>query len=333
MVSNDIQEKFQSLHLCEAPGAFICALNHYLKLHHPEVAFSWRASTLNPYFEGNSISNTILDDRLIAQTLDNWIFGEDYDGDLLKEPNIRSLIKYCKTLGPVNLVTGDGSIDCLDQPESQEEFVTKLHMAEFIVSLAVLADGGSMLIKMFTFFETSSIAMLFILRCCFNELNIFKPATSKEGNSEVYVIGISYKKSVVTDSLIDRMISNFKGDNILLQLDMIPKEFQQQVSEAGRFFMNQQVAVIEGNIRSFRKYDRNENDRIKMMKHQLVDEYVKLYKISSIKEDQKILHGLQVNSDINLNVRVHSGSHSERMTFFHLSRNDQFQVSFFQEPV
>lgn len=290
------------------------------------LQFNWRASTLNPYFEGNSISNTILDDRLISQTLENWLFGEDYDGDILKESNIRSLISYCQSFGPINLVTGDGSIDCLDQPENQEEFVSKLHMAEFIVSLAVLADNGSMILKMFTFFEMSSIAMLFILNCCFEEVHIFKPATSKEGNSEVYVIGIGYKKEVLSYEIINKMIDNFKSDKNLLQLDVIPQEFQQQVVEAARFFMNQQVSVIEGNIRTFRRFDKQENDRIKAMKYQLVEDYVKIYKIAPIREDQKILHGLQVNNDINLNVRVHSGSHSERMIFFHLNRSDQFQV-------
>jgi cap2 methyltransferase len=264
---------------------------------------------------------------LISHTLDNWIFGEEQDGDILKESNLRSLIDYCKnTLGEINLVTGDGSIDCLDQPENQEEFVSKLHMAEFIVSLAILADGGSVLLKMFTFFETSSIAILYVLNCCFEELHVFKPATSKEGNSEVYVIGIGYKKSLMTNGLIEKMIGNFKSDKQFLQLDAIPKEFQQQVVEAARFFMNHQVGVIEGNIRTFRRYDKYENDRIKALKWELVEEYVRLYKIAPISEDQKILHGLQVNNDINLNVRVHSGSHSERMIFFHLSRNDQFQV-------
>lgn len=284
---------------------------------------------MNPYFEGNSICNTILDDRLISHTLQNWIFGADYDGDILKESNIRSLIAYCGTLGDVNLVTADGSIDCLDQPESQEEFVSKLHMAEFIVGLAILANHGTMLIKMFTFFESSSVSMLFILSCCFHELHIFKPATSKEGNSEVYVIAIGYKKGTISNGIIDTMIGHFTDDSkSLLPLDSIPADFIQQVVDAARFFMNQQVAVIEGNIRTFKRYDKLENDRIRAMKNKMVDEYVRLYKVESIREDQKILHGLQVNNDINLNVRVHSGSHSERLIFFHLNRCDQYQVFF-----
>lgn len=303
--------------------------NLIIKLGISPFKFRWRASTLNPYFEGNSISNTILDDRLISQTLENWIFGEDYDGDILQEGNIRSLINYCKSLGEVNLVTGDGSIDCLDLPEHQEDIVSKLHMAELIVSLAILSDKGSLLLKMFTFYETSSICMLYVLNCCFDELHIFKPATSKEGNSEVYVIGIGFKKAMLSAEIIEKMVVNFKDQSkSLLPLDVIPQEFIKQVVEAARFFMNKQVAVIEGNIRMFKKYDKLESDWIKRMKHLLVEEYVNIYRVAPIREDQKLLHGVQINNDINLNVRVHSGSHSERMTFYHLSPKDQQQVLF-----
>lgn len=226
-------------------------------------------------------------------------------------------------------MTGDGSIDCLDQPESQEEFVSKLHLAEVIVGLAILSNNGSMLVKMFTFFESSSISMLFILNCCFKELHVFKPATSKEGNSEVYVIGIGFKKDKLSDEILERMIVNLKDNSkALLPLDAVPKSFQEQVVETARVFMNLQVAVIERNIRTFKKYDKPENDRIKLMKELLVNEYVKLYQVAPIRDDQKILHGMQVNNDINLNVRVHSGSHSQRITFHNLSRADQLQVFF-----
>ncbi|CRK92685.1 CLUMA_CG006346, isoform A, partial [Clunio marinus] len=325
---NNVEKVFHSVHLCEAPGFFITSLNHYLKLNHPEIDFKWHASTLNPYFEGNLIGRTVFDDRLISQTLEKWVFGDDYDGDILKENNIRSLIKYCQSFEHcINLVTADGSIDCSDQPENQEESVSKLHLAELIVSLAILADKGSMLIKMFTFFETSSISILYILNCCFEELHIFKPATSKEGNSEVYVIGIGYKKNVLTNDLIEKMIISFKDETkMLLPLEVIPKEFLHEVVEAARFFMNLQVNVIEGNIKTFQRYDKYENERIRKLKSRMVEHFVMLYKIHPIREEQKILNGLIENIDINLNVRVHTGSHSERINFQYLEQSEKCQV-------
>lgn len=40
------------------------------------------ANTLNPDYEGNSLSEMIPDDRLIRYTIDNWIFGSDATGDI-----------------------------------------------------------------------------------------------------------------------------------------------------------------------------------------------------------------------------------------------------------
>ncbi len=48
---------------------------------------------------------------------------------------------------------------------------------------------------MFTTFESETICLLYLLDICFNQIEIFKPATSKEGNSEVYVICLDFQSS------------------------------------------------------------------------------------------------------------------------------------------
>lgn len=279
------------------------------------------------------MSNTILDDRLILHTLPNWFFGENHDGDILDERNIRSLVIYCQKLydtggaPQIQMVTGDGSIDCLDNPECQEEYVSKLHTSEFITALALLADGGSLLLKFFTFYETTTVSMLYVLNCCFDKVHLFKPASSKEGNSEVYVIGIGYHREMISDELIERLICNFKiSQASMLPLKLIPQDFLDQVSEAAKFFMNLQVSVIESNIKSFRRFDKFEVQRLKGLKNLTVQYYMKLYKMRPIAEHQKLLHGIEIFNDINLNVRVHLGSHAERISFYNLSRKDQINV-------
>ena len=90
--------------------------------------------------------------------------------------------------GTVHLVTADGSIDCQSDPGRQESIVSDLHMAETLAALKMLTAGGNFVIKLFTIFESETVCLLYLLACSFARLEVFKPATSKEGNSEVYVI-------------------------------------------------------------------------------------------------------------------------------------------------
>ena len=164
-----------------------------------------------------------------------------------------------------------------------------------------------MLLKMFTFFEHNSICMLFIMNCCFEEVHVFKPATSKEGNSEVYVIGLNYSKSTLSQEIIDVLLQKFNDDSAVLPLEQIPANFVTEVILCARYFAKLQIDVIENNIWFFEKYDKREVERVKMLKCWIADEYINAYKLQQIPEDQKILHGLKVNNDYNLNVRIHSG--------------------------
>jgi hypothetical protein len=46
---------------------------------------------------------------------------------------------------------------------------------------------------MFTMYEQETVCLMFLLCCSFTNVWVCKPATSKEGNSEVYVVCLEYK--------------------------------------------------------------------------------------------------------------------------------------------
>ena len=66
----------------------------------------WLASTLNPYYEGNSLQSMIQDDSLIAETSNHWFFGADNTGDIFSPGFIESAANECikKQLNSVHLV-------------------------------------------------------------------------------------------------------------------------------------------------------------------------------------------------------------------------------------
>lgn len=83
--------RFNSVHLCEAPGAFVASLNHFLKTHRTDCEWKWRAMTLNPYYEGNSLAALNDQDKFMSETLNHWYFGSDNSGDVTSWENIVGL--------------------------------------------------------------------------------------------------------------------------------------------------------------------------------------------------------------------------------------------------
>ena len=96
--------KYNSVHLCEAPGGFVASLNHYLKTHRSDCEWNWKAITLNPYFEGNCMFALTDQDRFVCETWDHWFWGKENSGDLTHWENASGLQKLV-TDGPnVHLV-------------------------------------------------------------------------------------------------------------------------------------------------------------------------------------------------------------------------------------
>ncbi|XP_065353011.1 cap-specific mRNA (nucleoside-2'-O-)-methyltransferase 2 [Cloeon dipterum] len=277
VVTNAGSEEFSSLHLCEAPGAFITSLNHFLQQssasEENRTKWRWRATTLNPHYEGNPGLEMVSDDRFIIKTLDNWDFGPDGLGDLKNSETG----KHLADLGPFNLVTADGSVDCQDNPGEQENTVASLLACETTTALSALAIGGNFVIKTFTWFEWSSWSLLSLLCHCFEAVTAIKPVCSKEGNSEVYLVCLNFQglPKDVTSLLWDHYGKPLNVENI-------PEKISKRILEASTFFNELQHSAIKSNLKYFQnpKIYRSAKMNINCMQNEIASSFLERFDLS-----------------------------------------------------
>lgn len=280
--------ELNTVHLCEAPGAFITALNHYIKTNESTryCDWGWAANTLNPYHEANGGSTTIADDRLIANTLPWWFFGSDNTGNIMIQQHLLDLQAFVSNMRRVDLVTADGSFDCQENPDEQEALVSSLHYCEVTAALLLLSPGGSFVLKMFTLYEHSSICLLYLLNCCFQSVSVFKPATSKAGNSEVYVVCLNYDNKEAVRPLLSKLIRNYGphlADREALFLNsVIPESFQKQHEEVCSYFHKLQVETITENLRLFKGMSTEQRQWLDHIRDCVAQEYLQRFQVGSL---------------------------------------------------
>ncbi|VDM97143.1 unnamed protein product [Thelazia callipaeda] len=233
--SSETDNAIRSLHLCESPGAFISALDVYLKLEKKELSWYWKANSLNPHYEWNSPFEMFLDDELIINTYSNWLFGPDKSGDIFKW-STAYIDSITERIGKFSLITADGSIYCQDNPAEQESITLPLLEKEVDIALSLLQTHGTFIVKMYTTFLDNTIALINRLLTCFEELHYIKPSCSKPGNSEVYLLCARYKSH-----------GSFDCESKL------HASYQKALFECSKFFVEHQMEMIKFNIATFGK--------------------------------------------------------------------------------
>ncbi|XP_013407323.1 cap-specific mRNA (nucleoside-2'-O-)-methyltransferase 2 [Lingula anatina] len=278
----DEDDTFRTLHLCEAPGAFVCSLNHYLKSKKATTCWEWEANTLNPYYEGSAVSSMIGDDRLLYHTLEHWNFGKNGTGDIMDlENHVFLRGEYNKNT--VKLVTADGSIDCQDNPGEQEQVVAHLKMCECLLALSALGKGGHFIQKMFTMFESNTICLMYLLNCSFEEVHLYKPATSKPGNSEVYVVCVGFYGRETVHGHI-----KCKTSNPVFPPSSIPQTFIDQHIKGCEMFKKWQTDTIHRNIKLLTASP-EEKEILNEQQNVAVTMFIEKCHLQAIREEEKIV--------------------------------------------
>ncbi|EEA07080.1 ribosomal RNA large subunit methyltransferase J domain-containing protein [Cryptosporidium muris RN66] len=265
------ENEYRSMHLCECPGGFISALNHYIhnnvlnkrqRQNKGKILWEWKANSLNPYYEGHNPYNVLNDDIIYRDTYRVWNMGIDDSGDITNCDNIHYIwsktSKNTKSCWLADLVTADGSIDTQYNPNEQEQLTSCIQYCEVVCGLGILRKHGSLIVKCFNIFHHTTISLLALLYYCFNQVHIVKPVMSKGGNSEVYIVALNFQgiRSILLKSLTLHFKENKSrfNDIALLPREWVPQEFIKNCVTAGTLFCKWQIDYITRNLIKFRSF-------------------------------------------------------------------------------
>lgn len=299
--SSSDNTELNSLHLCEAPGAFICATNHFLKNKFPNIVWQWLGFTLNPYYSGNCGRDIVSCDVFIKETMNNWYFGKNLTGNICDLENITGIWNRAKDMGKVMFVTADGSFDCSGDPNNQESTVVQLHFCEVVTALGVLQEGGAFVLKIFTFFEHSSLGILSLLSSHFHKVWICKPFTSIASNGETYVICKGFKG--ISNHLLETLLA-FTGKNwpcfsngkqkALIPLGVFHEEGLQSMVAGACYFADLQMQAIKNNLKLFQHISMKQMQQIKMMQTLVSEAWLQCYAVKPIQSYQRVVQQVKI---------------------------------------
>eukprot|EP01006_Ploeotia_vitrea_P025821 TRINITY_DN58715_c0_g1_i1.p1 TRINITY_DN58715_c0_g1~~TRINITY_DN58715_c0_g1_i1.p1 ORF type:complete len:957 (-),score=73.68 TRINITY_DN58715_c0_g1_i1:850-3477(-) len=247
-----------SLHLCEAPGGFITAINHYLKTKSQEsVDFDWMGVTMN--LKDEPAENGIHDEfGLMSETSTRWIVGTDdqRSGDITKIATIQYVWEQLGEENYINIITADGCIDVVQNATQWNEDMFRLVYAEVICALGCLSVGRSLILKVYSLTEHCNwICLVYLLHCLFENVHFTKPVSSKPCDAEKYLVCTGYKgidQKVLTQKLLPLVEKPELTEKSLLPRSSIPIGFLTALSEKIEQLDRREIGAVERCLRHWR---------------------------------------------------------------------------------
>jgi DNA-directed RNA polymerase II subunit RPB2 len=207
----------------ELPGAFIIAINHFMKTKCVSSSFDWIASSYLPEAAMQAGNATILEDRfkIYERNRLHWLMGPAPNGLPDGEAPVSGDVtdpQVVNTLGNAahqrfgesdgaTLYTSDVGIEIATADANrQEELSAFVNFGQILTGLLALGIGGHFVTKQFTFVTPFSRSLIAIVASLFEETYITKPKTSRPANSEIYLVGKNFKgiSTELSKALLDR---------------------------------------------------------------------------------------------------------------------------------
>ena len=193
--------KINCAHLAEGPGGFMEASINYLNQLGKKNSSFW-GLTLKPNDQYVPDWNKI---KKFCKERKNCFI--EY-GDLYEYEDVLSFVFKLSNY-KMDLVTADGGFDYSQDFNGQELNSCQILYSEIVVGLNILNKNGSFVIKFFDLFSITSIQLIHLLNYHFEEVYIYKPETSRQANSEKYIVCLYFKDNLNYDYK-EKLLLNIK---------------------------------------------------------------------------------------------------------------------------
>jgi len=202
------KKKIKVCFIAEAPGGFIEA---FYKLRNNKYDIYYGISLLE---ENDNIPCWYnLKKKLRHENL-HLLSGYDKTGDIYKLINILNIVNEVGE-NSCDIVTADGGFDFTKDYINQEHNFMRLFLCEIILALKLQKKNGTFIIKCFDITNIFNLKLFYLLCHLYEKVIITKLKTSRQTNSERYIIckKLKFKLNDKTIKKIYNIILNW--DNII----------------------------------------------------------------------------------------------------------------------
>ena len=232
------------------PGSFICSIHHYCYTKR-NTQLKWWANSL---LEKNVDNYLPLGDKfsLYKNYKENWLMDTEHNGDIT-DISVQKHI-YDKLHNKIDLYTSDLGFDVSQNYNEQERLHVRGNIAQILSGLLVLKKGGSMITKQYTAFEPITLSIMYLLALLFDEVYWCKPLSSKEANSETYLVCKGYHKPLkYNNKYIKILLKKLEQPECKLYIPLFdakfyPKKFLADMYKFNEVFTERQIKKINLDI-------------------------------------------------------------------------------------
>jgi 23S rRNA U2552 (ribose-2'-O)-methylase RlmE/FtsJ len=264
-----LEETLDCFFICESPGGFIECISDIRR----------KKNLRMKYITISKLDRLIKYDRYLEES--NLLYGDITNIKTINETILNVTTRFPSGL---NLITADGGFD-VKVFNDQEIITSKLLLCEIYLALNTQRINGMFIIKFFDMFTHNSIMYYMILCLFYKYVKIIKPNSSRNCNSERYLVCYNFTGLNNTNLFIIRdiyrLIQRFTIDTVIypdFKLDHF-KNFYKNMSTFNNLILYEQVKTINESIKMINNKDLYfQNLLLKLFADKVPLNYVYIYK-------------------------------------------------------